>query len=350
MMRCLLLTVALLPLAGCGPKVAPNLADGVEDRALPDAEAAPVPPALPTRVDGFACLARGCVVWSGDSLRPLTAQGTLGDARALGQTPTGVLDVQDGGLAWLAPCEGADLCASQLDGSGQLGEPRALELAPAADPRTPLALAEEWNDMRARELRVPFRQRVPTRDQGTLSYLRGASNGSAQLVRTGSRHLMEAVPAVPGAASYPRWLAMHPTGRESFLMVWPDTILAAIDPDSLDRRWELHLRGPAHGLFIDATGRWLVLAEGGTRELERILDFDALGPDWPADRDPSSDAALLSSERPGASAVVVVDLSGPRIATRLTGEYRGFGSAPDGGVWVATSDGLSPVASGSSGR
>ena len=347
-MRCLMLTLALLPLAGCGPKVAPNVADGVEDRPLPDVEAAPVPPALPAAVDGFACVAAGCVVWAGDGLRPLTDQGTLGEARTLGQTPSGVLDVHDGGLAWLAPCDGAPLCAQQLDGSGQLGEPQPLDLASAPDPRTPQALAEEWNDMRTRELRVPFRPRVPTRDKGTLSYLRGASDGSAQLVRTGTRRLMEAVPGVPGAASYPRWLAMHPTGRESFLMVWPGTILTAIDPDSLDRRWELHLRGPSHGLFVDATGRWLVLAEGGTRELDRILDFDALGPDWPADRDPTSDAALLSSERPGASGVGVGDLSGPRIATRVAGEYRGFGSTPDGGVWVATSDGLSPVSAGSS--
>ncbi len=87
-----------------------------------------------------------------------------------------------------------------------------------------------------------------------------------------------------------------------------------------------------------------MVTEAGKRDADRLLDYDAVGPDWVSGSDPSADAALLISDRPYSASTVVVDLAGPEVAARLAGEWRGFGMAPDGSVWLASTLGLTRVA------
>lgn len=360
-------------LLACAPRTAPDPTAGLEDVLVPEAlPAAEVPPEVPVPgLEALACTARDCFVWSPAGLQRLDATGSLGDPVPAALEPgVHALLAHDEGLAVLLPCpptpppradelmedpeleerevdvELEVLCLAALDpATGSMGKPISYPLDEGASARDPVALREGWNRMREAGWRVPFALRVPTRDGGTLGYLRGAGGSQAQLTRTGRSARMESWPATRTPVSYPRWLAMHPTGAEAFLLTWPEPTLTALDPDSLEARWELHLRGPAHGLFVDATGRWLVLAEGGAVDAERLLDYDEAPAPWLPGRDPSEDAALRRSDRPASSSTVVVDLSGPRLAARLAGAYRGFARGPDGTVWLASDRGLTRVSS-----
>ena len=332
----------------CAARQLPDATDGVEDAEVHEAlQPLLMAPEVPLAgLEALVCTPTDCWVWSSAGIQSLAPSGELGPAVAVDLDPAEAAVVIEGsGLAALVPCPEAERCQRSLDpATGSLGEAEPLKLVAPSDGRDPVRIREGWNQMRAEGWRVPFVSRVPTRDGGTLAYLRGAGGSSAQLARTGRDPQLLAWPAARGAVGNPRWLGMHPTGREAFLLIWPEPKLVSVDPDTLSKRWELAMRGPAHGLFIDASGRYLVVAEAGEIDPDRLLEYDPAGAPWPEGRDPAEDAAIRGWDRPSANSTVVIDLSGPAIAKRIAGAYRGFAVAPDGTVWLASDGGITRVA------
>ena len=128
--------------------------------------------------------------------------------------------------------------------------------------------------MIAKGWRSPFQTRLPSPGGGVVSYLRGLEPSSAQLMRTGSAPAIAPAPASSEPATYPGWLALHPTGREAYVLVWPGGELRAIDPVRLAEHWRLALRPGAHGLFVDPGGRYLLAEQSGAVAHDRLVDFD----------------------------------------------------------------------------
>ena len=123
--------------------------------------------------------------------------------------------------------------------------------------------------------------------------------------------------------SWPAWLALHPTGVEAYLVVWPGPVIRAFDPGTLEIRWTLAVEGAARGLFVDPGGRWLLLAVG-TSETDRLLDWPILPPSAEPGADPNRDEVLRLLPAPPSDEVVVVDLATHTVAARARGSYRRF--------------------------
>ena len=88
------------------------------------------------------------------------------------------------------------------------------------------------------------------------------------------------------------------------------------------------LDGAASGLFVDGSGRWLVVSEGPPAT-DRLIDWPAVSPDPNAAADPWRDEILRGLDRPPSDATVVIDLATHAVAARARGSLRRFLPLPD---------------------
>ena len=266
----------------------------------------------------LACDASTCLAITGTSLArvdleplALTAIGPLAQ--------TGTLVTDERGWALVHACD-SRWCRASLDPeTGALGADAPLPPPVPAFASDSTALAMRWNAMIANGWRSPFQTRLPSPGGGVVSYLRGLEPSSAQLMRTGRTPAIAPAPAATEPASYPGWLALHPTGQEAYVLVWPGGELRAIDPGRLAEHWRLALRPGAHGLFVDPGGRYLLAEQAGEVAHDRFVDFDVetIG----AGGDPTGDAELALRARPPGAETVAVDLARHEAALTLDGSY-----------------------------
>ncbi len=280
----------------------------------------------------LACDASTCLAIDGTTLArldrdplALTAIGTLAQSGTL---------VSDGGWWLVHACAGAQ-CRAPLDpATGALGQDEPLPTATPAFPSDLTTLSKRWNDMIAHGWRSPFQARIPSPTGGMVSYLRGLQPSSAQLMRTGSAPTVAPAPESSEPATYPGWLALHPTGQEAYVLVWPGGDLRALDPGRLAERWRLSLRPGAHGLFVDAGGRYLLAEQSGAVSHDLYVDYDVQT--FGAGADPTGDPELALRTRPPGAETVAVDLARHETAVALDGAFVAWVPLPDGGFLVAT--------------
>lgn len=281
----------------------------------------------------LACDASTCLAITGISLARVDLEPLALTAIApLAQTGTLVIDERGWGL--VHACD-TRWCRASLDPeTGALGTDAPLPPPVPAFPSDSTALATRWNAMIARGWRSPFQNRLPSPGGGVVSYLRGLEPSSAQLMRTGPTPAIAPAPASTEPASYPGWLALHPTGQEAYVLVWPGGELRAIDPARLGEHWRLALRPGAHGLFVDPAGRYLLAEQAGAVTHDRFVDFDVetVG----AGADPTGDAELGLRARPPGAETVAIDLARHDLALTLDGAYVAWVPRGDAGFVVAT--------------
>lgn len=169
-------------------------------------------------------------------------------------------------------------------------------------------------------------------------------NGST-LMRTGGGIKAVRLGIPEAQQPWPAALALHPTGRELYVLAWPDGVLRALDPVTLAPRWTLPLENPAYGLYIDGTGRYLV---GQVMDMELVLPGDVAQPaaaldrlaPWPEPDGECDDEALRGRDAPPATGTVVVDLATRSVAAAVPGRLRRTLVVPGPGLLVATSEAL----------
>ena len=148
------------------------------------------------------------------------------------------------------------------------------------------ALATRWNAM------IEAGEALPDRfiAGGARCYLRGLEPSSAQLMRTGSARSLP--PASSEPATYPGWLALHPTGQS----VRARGRAATSGPSTRPPRRELAARAPPGPMGCSSSGGRYLLAEqaGAVAQPLRRFDVETLG----AGADPTSDAELALRARP----------------------------------------------------
>ncbi len=320
--------------------------------------------AVPNLIDA-ACEPRRCVALSTDGLHELaTASTSLGAARPLPdvgrwdtirmKTP-GVVE-----LTGSAP-DGAARPSVTLElSTGALGAltpgpaltPLPLQETPAALDAEVASLAARWSQTRASHGRTPFARSLLDPGGGIVRFVR--TMGGGQLVRTTAPGVT--VAGAPGnaparvhpatarvvtpesAAGWPAWLALHPSAKEAYLMAWPSASFVAFDPQTLQTRWTFPLEAPGHALFIDESGRFVVLAEGHEVS-DRWID-------WPVvdvgnlTVDPASDEVVRRLPQPPTSAVVVLDLARGEQLLRVPGALRRWATLPEGRAVLVTDAGL----------
>ena len=308
----------------------------------PESAPPPAPEATPPKVvvedrltrwdlslDDVWCegLLEGCWALGVDKLFQLGFPGGQPELTEVG-TAVGwtILDYQQGELFVVGQQNGGWWRAALGPAEARLGEAIPLDVGVAEPPR-PDEIRLEYHNVARRGLRAPFRAVQPTRDGAMLMYRRGGWSGQSSLVRVGGA--MRAVPA-PGTirgAVYPAWISVHPRTGEGYLLPWPGAQLLAFDPETLATQWVVELRSAARALFVDPSGRYLVIAQGGEVQ-ERLLDWGV--PGIMANEDPASDLVLRTRPRPHATSVVVVDTTRPAIVAVVEGDYRRWQAWPGG--------------------
>jgi hypothetical protein len=281
----------------------------------------------------LACDASTCLAIAGTSLARLDLEPlALTTIAPLAQA--GTLLTDDNGWSLVHACD-AQLCRASLDpATGALGADTPLPPPVPAFPSDSTALATRWNTMIAKGWRSPFQTRLPSPGGGSVSYLRGLEPSSAQLMRTGSSPAIAPAPASDEPATYPGWLALHPTGREAYVLVWPGGDFRAIDPARLAEHWRLALRPGAHGLFVDPGGRYLLAEQAGAVAHDRLVDFAVYTVG--AGADPTGDAELALRARPPGAETVAIDLARHETALTLDGAYVAWVPRDTSGFVVAT--------------
>ena len=159
-------------------------------------------------------------------------------------------------------------------------------------------------------------------------------------MRVGGKVVVARQAPPPEQILYPRVLALHPTGQEAYLIVWPNPDLIAFQPNSLETNWRIRLDGAAVGLFVSENGRYLLAELDGVAPEEQLLDYEGFPVAVPAGSDPISDEAIASLNRPTAQYTVVIDLAEGTTVARLPGPYVGFHLTKKGAV-VASKHGVS---------
>ena len=205
---------------------------------------------------------------------------------------------------------------------------------------SPNPLPEQWNDQIANTWRSPFRAQVPSPDGGSLRLVRGLSSHTSRIMRVGGKVVVARQAPPPDQILYPRVMALHPTGQEAYLIVWPNPDLIAFQPNSLETNWRIRLDGPAIGLFVSENGRYLVAELDGIAPEEQLLDYEDFPVDVPSGVDPISDEAIASLPRPLGKNTAVIDLAEGKTVARLPGPYVGFHLTKKGAV-VASKYGVS---------
>lgn len=218
------------------------------------------------------------------------------------------------------------------------GEP-AIPSAPWAPSDAVPALEETWNAQVKNQWRSPFRAQVPSPDGGRLRIQRGLTPGTSRVVRLGGSVLTARQSPDPGHVAYPNALALHPTGAESYLIVWPNSHLIAFDARTLQTTWRIRLGESSQGLFVSEDGRYLVAESGAKAPEHQMLDYEPVAREAPEGVDPTADEAFGWLNRPTASHTVLVDIGSGRVAARLPGAFVGFALRADGAV-MASQDGI----------
>lgn len=211
--------------------------------------------------------------------------------------------------------------------NGDLSEPKE-HAADAATPwpvnDTPPSLEDQWNAQVNNQWRSPFRAQIPSPSGGRLRLQRGLTPGTSRVVRLGGSVLMARQAPDPGHVAFPNTLALHPTGAESYLVVWPNPYLIAFDTRTLETTWRISLNGPAQGLFVSANGRYLIAEVGGVAPEHQLLDYEPVVRTAPATMDPSADVRFDWLTRPEPTETVLVDLGSGLVAARLKGGFVGL--------------------------
>mgnify|MGYP001209998085 CR=1 FL=1 len=200
----------------------------------------------------------------------------------------------------------------------------------------PPTLEEQWNAQVHNQWRSPFRAQVPSPSGGRLRLQRGLTPGTSRVVRLGGSVLTARQAPDPGHVAFPNALALHPTGAESYLVVWPNPYLIAFETRSMETTWRISLDGPAQGLFVSANGRYLVAETGGVAPEHQLLDYEPTVRVAPEGTDPSADQAFRWVERPPATETVLVDLGAGRVAARLPGPFVGLSVHAEGAIIAST--------------
>lgn len=217
----------------------------------------------------------------------------------------------------------------------------AADAQPSGTPETQEtpALEEQWNSQISNGWRSPFRREVPAAGGGQMRMVRGLTPGTSRIIRTGGGLQTRPAPD-PSHLSYPRTLALHPTGQEAYLIVWPNSLLTAFSAKTLDTTWNLDLGGSAVGLFVTKEGRYLLAETGGEAPSEQLLDYESDPIAAPPGTDPIANRLFPLYDRPQATHTVLVDLSLGEVIARLPGPAAGMGSTPQG-ILVASTQALS---------
>lgn len=286
---------------------------------------------------GVSCDDAGCVVLTDASLLPVDRDLNLGDPAEL---PEG---------SWLAVHAGSDgptllgTRGEALVRRGPDGSETPLARPARVDQEDLFALrsvvATEIQRAIDQQGRMPFLPLVPPPGGGVVLHQVARGDDAAAWMRIGGA-VTGGTPA-PGSTE-PPWsevpLALHPTGSELYATPWPEAVLQVLDPMDLSERWTVEAEGPLQGLFVDPTGRLLVLEEGAPGTVDPFQPPPTL---WRSDAlGPVDDLTLALSPRIGATHTVVVDLRPGAVAARLKGAFRGLARTPEGDWLLATSDGV----------
>ena len=211
----------------------------------------------------------------------------------------------------------------------------AIQAEPWERSTAAAALEETWNAQVSNQWRSPFRAQVPSPDGGRLRVQRGLTPGTSRVVRIGGTVLTARQSPDPGRVAYPNALALHPTGAETYLIVWPDSHLIAFDSRTLETTWRIRLGDASQGLFVSADGRYLVAETEAKAPEHQMLDYEPTARAAPEGVDPAADAAFGWLERPAAGHTVLIDLGSGRVAARLPGAFVGLALRADGAVMAS---------------
>lgn len=203
-------------------------------------------------------------------------------------------------------------------------------------------LNELWNAAVANQWRSPFRTEIPAPDGGFFRSNRGLTPGTSRVVRLGGSVVTARIGLDPGPLAYPHTLALHPTGQEAYLIVWPNPDLIAFNARTLQTTWRIQIGGPALGLFVSADGRYLVAELDGDAPEHQLLDYEPPARRVPEGVDPSADASLAWLERPEAKRTALIDLTAGQVVAILPGKAVGFALIDKGAV-IASSAGIAAV-------
>ncbi len=306
----------LLLLLTCAPHTVPPLSVGTSPASRSEGHLR-----LPGLVD-VGCAGTECVALVGDRLLRLPDATPLPSPPGL--TAFDTLRAVAAGWEVEGPCPSGRCVARfavDADAIGPLHPGVPLPL-PEAEPRSLTDAAEAattaWNTAIRSEWRSSFGRVAVAPGGGRLTFLRGV-DGAGTLVRAGGGSRAIRVATVTTAANFPAWIALHPTGTEAYLVVWPSPWVRAFDPSTLASRWTLLLDGAAQGLFVDATGRWLLVGvgAGGT---DRLTDWALPAVD--STDDPARDEVLRAQERPTIQKTLVIDLASHTVAAEAEGSLR----------------------------
>ena len=207
---------------------------------------------------------------------------------------------------------------------------------------TALSLEEQWNTQVKNRWRSPFRAEIPTSNGGRLRSVRGLTPGTSRVIRIGGSVVTARQGLDAGDIAYPNALALHPTGTEAYLIVWPNPDLIAFRAQTLETTWRIRLGAPAQGLFISEDGRYLLAETDGTSPEHQLLDYEPTLRIPPPGIDPAADPSLAWLERPEPRGTIVVDLTIGEVVARLPGQATGFFLLKDGAV-VASKGGLATI-------
>jgi hypothetical protein len=221
-------------------------------------------------------------------------------------------------------------------GNAPLGSTAADNAPPGSTAADAMARSLSWNRIIERHWRVPFQKTIPSPGGGVITWLRGVDVATARLMRVG--HGLVEAPAA--GSSWPitctGWLALHPTGSEFYLLTWPSSRIFAYDPSTLTKRWSLDLGAPAVGLFLDPSGRFLLVGLSDRPDPERLSDWEVTPRTGEESSDPAGDGVIDLSVLPPIVATELVDIAGPTTVVRADGAFRAWIALPDGARLLAT--------------
>jgi len=210
----------------------------------------------------------------------------------------------------------------------------AVEPWPAAEQSKDFNTA--WNTQVAKKWRSPFRIDIPAPSGGFYRATRGSGVGASRVVRLGGSVVTARQGLEPGPISYPRNLALHPTGTEAYHIVWPNPDLIAFNARTLQTTWRIRLDGPALGLFVSENGRYLLAELDGEAPEHQLLDYEPGDRTPPEGGDPWADPMLRWLERPSAKRTVLVDLALGEPVAMVPGSAVGLLLIKNGAIVVAS--------------